>query len=41
MKIIDGFKFGIGFSIGIILTSTIFYGTLFLILKVLLNYNFN
>lgn len=40
MKIIDGFKFGIGFSLSLIITFTIFYGIVFLILKTLLNYNF-
>ena len=39
MKIADGFKFGIGFSLGLIVTTTIFYGMIFMIVKLILNYN--
>ena len=35
MKVIDGFKFGVGFTIGLIVTSTIFGGTIFIIAKLL------
>lgn len=36
MKITDGFKFGLGFTLALITTATIFYGIIFIFIQLVI-----